>query len=42
MGKSREDADNALRASFSYESKMEEVETFLVELKRILSEIKDR
>ncbi|MEE3299516.1 MAG: cysteine desulfurase family protein [Candidatus Enteromonas sp.] len=42
MGKSQEDAENALRVSFSYESKMEEVETFLVELKRILSEIKDR
>ena len=42
MGKKQEDAENALRVSFSPENTLEEVQTFLNELNRILMEIKDR
>ncbi|MBP5091672.1 MAG: cysteine desulfurase [Bacilli bacterium] len=42
MGKSQEDAENALRISLSYENTMEDIRAFLKELNAILLEIKDR
>ena len=42
MGKCQEDAENALRISFSPENTLEEVRAFIAELKTILTEIKDR
>ncbi len=39
MGKSHDDASNAIRVSFSKDNSLEEVETFLTTLKRILKEV---
>ncbi len=40
MKKSKEDASNAIRVSLNYETKKEEIDVFLLELKNALKEIK--
>ncbi|MDY6429777.1 MAG: cysteine desulfurase family protein [Bacilli bacterium] len=42
LGKSKADADNSIRVSFSYSTTLDEINIFLSELKRLLVEVKER